>query len=545
MTTLADWAETKAYGDQNLTPQQIPVVQAQTEFSSNSHAFRIASLFSIFYLIVGMVLVYRYGVIMVDNGARVANALYTIASPGFHLAQIGFIWNPLPSLLEIPLVSLRSFWPALARDGLAGIFVSAVFGGISIFNIYKILAMFGVDGFYRTAITILFGLNPLIIFFAANGMTDVMLLATMLGVGYGVMRYLETKRVTNLVLASLWLVVGFGVRYEAGIYALVVGMAIIPLLSIPKRLERQKGVGILLVLELPIIYAVSVWVAANWIIMKNPLYFLTSNYGNTAQISTGEYNNPSVVSASGHFFSSLGFVLERMIIFPPLVVSLFVVSLWLIKHKLPKAVWVLLALGTAEPIVQVLLLSLKASAGWERFFIFYIPLGFLLSALVMIPLSSRWRVVGLVVLGISNLFTLALSSTNSFGYGVNTTIAVVAKGEHLHPYQRVDQVENYLSAHPNMTVLVDTFSGWSIVARSSNSQQFITSGNIDFHSILNHPLGRVEAILVPQPKGGNKLDAIDRKYPQLWAGKLSWTHLVLSVPGGSNWRLYKLYKHRS
>lgn len=540
MATLANWASTKAYNDEDLAPNKaIHEIPPPTEPNRSSHPFLVATLFSIFYAIVGIILIYRYGITQSDNISRVFNAYSTFMVHKFNLANIGFIWNPLPTILEIPLVALHNLWPALLTKGIAGIFVSAVFGGVAIFNIYKMLSHFGLRSLYRTTATVLFGLNPLIVFYAANGMSDIMLLAAMLGVAYCIILYLENQRIYSLVLASLWLAIGFGARYESGIYALTIGMAIIILLSTPKLLDRKKGIGILIVLELPIIYSVGIWVAANWIIMGNPLYFMDSRYSNAAQVATGIYH---IARSDRNIVNALWFVLERTIIFPPLIIALLVTSWGLIKHKVPKVIWILLALGLGEPITQVLLLTLGADPGLERYFIFYIPLGFLLTAFIIAPTCSRWRMIGITLLAIGNLFTWVGSNTTNFGKGVNTYISVVAKGGHLHPHQSSIKVASYLNAHPKMTILVDSFMGWPVIIHSSNPGQFITTDNINFHSVVNHPIGKVQAILVPQPTGNGKLDAINQKYPGLWAGKEPWSHLVFSVRGSRNWRLYKINK---
>src|SRR4051812_6055128 len=68
------------------------------------------------YLAVGAWLVLVRHLIVGDAAARVGQAWYVIASRDPHLAAVGFVWNPLPSILEIPLVALRGLWPALTQE---------------------------------------------------------------------------------------------------------------------------------------------------------------------------------------------------------------------------------------------------------------------------------------------------------------------------------------------------------------------------------------------------------------------------------------------
>jgi hypothetical protein len=45
---------------------------------------------------------------------------------------------------------------------------------------------------------------------------------------------------------------------------------------------------------------------------------------------------------------------------------------------------------------------------------------------------------------------------------------------------------------------------------------------------------------VPQPVAAGTLDAVNRRYPTLWAHGAPWAHLMASFPGGDNFRLYTI-----
>src|SRR5690348_959004 len=62
---------------------------------------------ALLYGLVGAYLVFVEHVIVGDAAARVAQAWYVIGSRDPHLAAIGFVWNPLPSVAAIPLVAGR------------------------------------------------------------------------------------------------------------------------------------------------------------------------------------------------------------------------------------------------------------------------------------------------------------------------------------------------------------------------------------------------------------------------------------------------------
>src|SRR5690349_4617983 len=43
-------------------------------------------------------------VFFIDSLSRTANAFYVLFSRDPHLAAVGFVWNPLPSLIQLPLL---------------------------------------------------------------------------------------------------------------------------------------------------------------------------------------------------------------------------------------------------------------------------------------------------------------------------------------------------------------------------------------------------------------------------------------------------------
>ena len=79
------------------------------------------------YLAVAWLLVLTDGYIVGDAWSRVGNASYVLFSRDPHLAAIGFVWNPLPSLAMLPLLPLKAIWPPLVSAGFAANIVSALF----------------------------------------------------------------------------------------------------------------------------------------------------------------------------------------------------------------------------------------------------------------------------------------------------------------------------------------------------------------------------------------------------------------------------------
>jgi hypothetical protein len=74
-------------------------------------------------LAVGYYLTAIYGFMSGDASSRVANAFYVLYSREPSLANIGFIWNPLPSFMEMIILVFYPLFPGLASYGLAAVIV--------------------------------------------------------------------------------------------------------------------------------------------------------------------------------------------------------------------------------------------------------------------------------------------------------------------------------------------------------------------------------------------------------------------------------------
>ena len=79
------------------------------------------------YLSVAVLLDLVYHSVVGDATSREANAYYVFFSNDPHLAAIGFVWNPLTSLTEMPLILLKGLWPALTAEAFASGIMSSVF----------------------------------------------------------------------------------------------------------------------------------------------------------------------------------------------------------------------------------------------------------------------------------------------------------------------------------------------------------------------------------------------------------------------------------
>lgn len=499
------------------------------------------------YCLAGVFVVPRYGV-MTDALARVADAFYVLFGRGPHPEAIGFVWTPLPSVLMLPLVALKGLWPPLAQEAIAANIVSAAFGGVAVYYLLRIVHRLAVPRGPRWAIAALFVLNPAVAFYATNGMSDLMMEATMLGAVDGLWGYLEEGSFPSLLVSGVWVAVGFLTRYEVAFWAAVVagalalGLARHPLRRVSAQHQSTWIAGLLLFWLTPLVCAVATWVFANWMIMGDPLYFVRSSYGNASSIGSGAYAYGPLTAAHGSVGGTLAYILHQTLLFPPVAIGLLGLLAFGLRGRYERhtRALVLVAATLGVPLLQVLLLYRGISAGWLRFFLAFVPFGFVLVAYGVALLVRRWpRHVAWA--WVACLLVLA--------GGNGATYAMIAPTSSLHAELRYEPLQGqyvdrdvvaYLNAHPALAVLTDSFSSFPIIIQARRPKQFIITSDLDFKSILDYPFGRANAFLVPRPTTVGTLDAVNRRYPRLWSKGAPWAHLIAEFPGSYHWRLYAI-----
>jgi len=507
-------------------------------------AWPLALVVAVLDLALGLYLDLGLHYISGDGFSRVANAYDVLFGRDPHLAAVGFIWNPLPSLLEVPLLLFSHLWRPLAADAVAGLIVSAVFGGVAVYHLCRILRRLDVPSAWRIALTVLFAANPMIAFYSANGMSDIMLVGAMMAAIDCAVDYLDTHRVLALAATGVWLAVAFAIRYEGAPLGVCLALGLALGMAWQGR-TAQEVRGSLLIVLAPLVYAGFMWVYVNWLIMKQPLYFLESSYGNLSQTSIGSYvlGDAALQAAHHHPVGTLLFVMRMAALFWPVGIGLAAALILCLRRLRTPLAPLLIGATVGMPLLAVLVFG-GHSGGWARYFIYYIPDGFLLLALAATRFRrGAWRTAALLVAALlcvaGNVGTLHEETTSSVvGYGDIGTVNQLILRRPVVMYREPDEVVRYLNAHPHMSVLLDSYLGYPIVLRVRNPRQLIITSDVDFMSVLENPAGRVQALLVPKPTDVGALDAVDRAWPMLWSGKVRWARRIATFPGQTGWRLY-------
>ncbi len=504
-------------------------------------------------------------VIPQDALSHLENAERVLFSRDPHLAAIGFVWSPLPTLVLLPLVPLKFLWPQLTTVGLAGGIVSAVCMAAAVVQVRGMFMEMGLRRHVVLLLTIAFAFHPLIFLFAANGMTEAMQLMLLLMAVRYLARWLRDSGLNSLITTGIALSLAYFTRYEA----LAAALGVMTVVAVTSLLRTRKQGGSfwsvlcdVAIVAAPVTLAFLVWAFASWLITGHPFEQFASTYSNSAQLQAEGAKHPWSPSLIGLVASQLG-SLEPL---APLVAVLFVVAY---RRTTTLAVAAFACLGSTFAFMA--LAELNGSIDNQlRYLIVFVPLSVTLAGASVAGATRprdrirrtrfvRLRLETTIALASVLCTTLALPVSaraildphvsSDLAIGLQSIVSPSAysdRGGHLNwvAERRAAADLDQLNLPPG-SVLLDDFLGFSIVLASSNPHQFVITSDRDFQVILADPTGTgVRYILVPQPINVGSLDALNRQYPTLYENGGGFATLVRQyVSQGvndSNWRLYRI-----
>lgn len=232
-----------------------------------------AVLFASAYVVfaaIGLYTTLALGIVVGDAESRLAHAFFVWWNDPSKLTAVGFYWPPMQTLALLPLAAAAPLATSLAALPLT----SAAFAAGLLAVIDHALARAGVERALRWALVAAFGLNPLILFYAGNGMAEVVYLF-FLTLGLSVIVGWSTNpRWQALPIAGFAFGIGILARYELAAW---LGIAIVAALAVHMR-QRQAVPTLeasFLVLLVPAVYGITTWVFINWTLTGEALGFLS------------------------------------------------------------------------------------------------------------------------------------------------------------------------------------------------------------------------------------------------------------------------------
>ncbi|MBN0974518.1 MULTISPECIES: glycosyltransferase family 39 protein [unclassified Gordonia (in: high G+C Gram-positive bacteria)] len=600
------------------------------------------------YLAVGAYLYLAVGYINPDASSRVGNAGFTIWSRDPHLGAIGFVWNPLPSLIEIPLVELSSHWPLnqwpeLRRVGFAGAVMSALFMAGAGWQVRRIALDYGAGRLLRWIAVAAFALNPMIILYAGMGMSEAPFLFFLLWTCRRILLWVNRSRVLDLVIAGVALGLAYLTRYEALPAAAGVAVGVF---VVSTRRHRPEGVsgragwragagfGVhdATIVAMPTAFAFVVWAGLGWLLDGNAFSQFSSQYGNSAQVEAA-----GIVSAEDVGAGPLAEVIVANLLgMQPLLFAVLPVVAWIaVRLRRVDAAVPAVVFGSVL-LFQMSAVILGSTFGWFRFYLASTPL-IVVAVLVacgparpLLPevrgakaagpsersesrstsdegsgdphaaptrrslssdrslrsldprrslssdrslrrsdtrrsLSSdrslrrscveRTTLTTLMALVLATSLPVTASSMLNPALGKEEYGLRSAFWPDRHPpsefwFYWFGEVSGNVAAWldsqnlPEGSVLVDTFGVSRVWLESERPAQFVVRSDFDFFAKLNAPAEQgVQYILTQRPTGLGSLDAINVRYPTLWAdgADIATVAMTVTTPTGKpQFRIYRI-----
>lgn len=132
-----------------------------------------------------------------------------------HLAAIGFVFTPLTAIGQLPLVALSGWFPDLTRFGITAVTMSAPFMAGAVVQVHKLACDRGCATWLVWTVTVLFALNPMIVYYGANGMSEAPFLMLLCWAVRRLIRWSSTDDVHDLAFAGVAIGIAYLARYDA------------------------------------------------------------------------------------------------------------------------------------------------------------------------------------------------------------------------------------------------------------------------------------------------------------------------------------------
>ena len=238
----------------------------------------IASISSTYYAFTHH-LILAYG--DANSHLEIARRIFDNATPG--LAQLGGIWLPLPHLLMIPFVWNDYLW----MTGLAGSFVGM--GCYLVTAVYVFLAArrLTLNSFMSFAGTLVYILNPNVLYLQATPLTEPVSQATFTMTCYYLLAWVQEDERKYLVLTAISTLLATLARYD-GWVLVVICPAVIILTGLIKRFPIRKIEGYLLAFSVLGTLGIILWLIWGQVIFGDLLYFQRSAFSAQAQTIAGQ-----------------------------------------------------------------------------------------------------------------------------------------------------------------------------------------------------------------------------------------------------------------
>ena len=215
---------------------------------------------------------------------RVARRVFDNTPPG--LAQLGGVWLPLPQLLMLPFIWNDYLW----RTGLAGSFPAMLCYLVT--AVYLFLAAHRLTRDSRASFvgTLLFILNPNILYLQTTALSEIVCIATSVMACYYFLAWTQDNHPKYLVGVAAGTFLATLSRFDGwGLFLVLLVLIVVVMLI--KRRHRVQIEGTLIVFVTLAGLGIGLWFLWDGVIFGDPLYFHHYLYGTDLATRYYTYHN--------------------------------------------------------------------------------------------------------------------------------------------------------------------------------------------------------------------------------------------------------------
>lgn len=507
----------------------------------------VFAVFAAVYFIVGYHVVVDQHLVNFDALSRLAHAYFVWYNNPPKLASIGFVWPPVQTLIYLPFALIRPLATSLAALPAA----SATFMAGMMVVLNRALGLGGIRWFGRYPLLLAFGLNPMIVYYGANGMAEAVYLFFLVGGIYFLIRWEMTRQGHVLAFVGVALALALLSRYEILPFALVIAAAIVAFVVFGRgRSGSAQELEAALVLYLaPIAYAGAAWLFFNWLILGDPFHFLnlgatTADIGASQQDVAGlPAQNLGVVGVVVYLVK-LNFALFPLTV---LVVPALLVTA-IVRRNLMSVVLAALVVTNAIVTAILFLKATDPNLLQLRYNMRAIPIALIGVAwlyYVWRPRPARiaiWVATMAILVG-SLPMTWRTMAIYTYQYEENVFLRALETGEDQegntgvggYPIGIADEQKtaNFISANvgKNNVILTDDAQTLGVMLLTGHPDRFfdrIDRGEGPWKAARDHPYGKVDYLLVSTDERCRAPceDLVRVRYPGLLRNEVEGMHVV-------------------
>ena len=512
-------------------PPAKPVEQAHTVVKRGAEApaaesWVIGVFFAVVYGIVGYFML-TDGRIVSFDGLQQLNHGYMVwwNSPP-KLSAIPLNHAPLGSVIYMPLTLIKP----VATSLVALPVLTAGAAALLMVALNSTMRRCEVPAGFRYFLLVVFGLNPMFVFYAGTGDTEVV--AMMLG-GVALMSLVSWRLSSEtrfLAVGGLALGVAALVDYDS--FAWIIGLVFAFMLISGSRghaqLHRRAS---LMVFLLPAAYAVMVWTLLNWLLLGNPFEWLSAQEGLIEVNTSGVLD--AIPATWGSTFSNLAEVAVSVAPLGFATVLLLIVAGIVSRDGLS---WGLLVVTFFAVVVLVARVMISDQAQYMD-----LEVGLPLAVMALVGAAwvyrseESWRIgVGIVMaVGLIAAIPLGWNAMKDYPYQQQAQAFTrwVETGDSqegtrslggfkvgIDPEVAMASYINESIPQDKSSILVDENFSYAPMILSGRPTLFFDradKGEGEWESTLSDPFGKVNYMLITISRGG---DQLRKRYPEAISG---------------------------